>query len=83
MRAGSSEALCPSSQHKCFTFRGIQEWNSLPLVLRTLKLSVAFRKSFRLACLIDNDTFLKTLAWFALCIWTVVLCPVDTQSSKI
>ena len=33
--------------HKSFTFRGIQEWNSLPLELGTLKSSVAFRTKYQ------------------------------------
>jgi len=40
-----------------FTFKGTQEWNSLPSEIRTLGLSTAFNseQNFVLTCRADND----------------------------
>ena len=39
--------------HKSFTFKGSQEWNSLPSEIRTLRSSAVFRTKLR-TCMLDK-----------------------------
>jgi len=46
--------LVQSWSHKSFTFKGSQEWNSLPSEIRTLKSSAVFRTKLR-TYMLDKD----------------------------
>ena len=58
--------------HKSFTFRGIQEWNSLPSELRTLKSSVVFRTKLR--TYMFNRSFEDICVVLFLCTYWTVVC---------